>query len=77
VRIIIWCLYSLGYSSSASLKLKFDILYKSNELKLLESFILNRKWDDSIEYLNSLNDVFGEIRESALFLVFRQCVMEY
>lgn len=78
VRIIIQCLYSLGYSSSAAcLELESGISYKSNELKLLESFILNGNWDDSIEYLNSVKDVLGETRESALFLVSRQCVREY
>ncbi|ESW34632.1 hypothetical protein PHAVU_001G167600 [Phaseolus vulgaris] len=78
VRIIIQCLYSLGYSNSAScLELESGISYRSNELKLLESFILNGDWDDGIEYLNSIKDVLGETKESAMFLVLRQCVMEY
>ncbi|KAK7396481.1 hypothetical protein VNO78_17520 [Psophocarpus tetragonolobus] len=78
VRIIIQCLYSLGYSSSAScLESESGVSYKSNEVKLLESLILNGNWDESIGYLNSIKDVLGETRESALFLVFRQCVMEY
>ncbi|TKY62288.1 WD repeat-containing protein 26 [Spatholobus suberectus] len=78
VRIIIQCLYSLGYSNSAScLESESGVSYKSNELRLLESLILNGNWDDSIDYLNSIKDVSGETRESALFLVFRQCVMEY
>ncbi|RDX91282.1 WD repeat-containing protein 26 [Mucuna pruriens] len=78
VRIIIQCLYSLGYSKSAlCLELESGISYKSNELHLLEPLILNGNWEDSIDYLNSIKDVLGETRESSLFLVFRQCVMEY
>jgi len=38
---------------------------------------LNGDWDDGIEYLNSIKDVLGETKESAMFLVLRQCVMEY
>lgn len=53
------------------------VSYKSNEVKLLESLISNGNWDESIGYLNSIKDVLGETRESTLFLVFKQCVMEY
>lgn len=78
VRIIIQCLYSLGYSNSAScLESESGVSYRSNEFQLLESLILNGNLDDCIDYLNSIKDVLGETAESALFLVFRQCVMEY
>ncbi|KAK7284186.1 hypothetical protein RJT34_18927 [Clitoria ternatea] len=78
VRIIVQCLYSLGYSKSAScLELESGVSYKSSELKLLESHILNGNWNECIDYLDSMKDVLGGTRESALFLVFKQCVMEY
>ena len=69
VRIIIQCLYSLGYSSSAScLESESGISYKSNEVKLLESLILNGSWDESIDYLNSIKDELGETRNLPCFL---------
>ncbi|KAH1258484.1 WD repeat-containing protein WDS [Glycine max] len=64
-------------SSASCLESESGVSYKSNEVKLLESLISNGNWDESIGYLNSIKDVLGETRESTLFLVFKQCVMEY
>ncbi|KAK4277754.1 hypothetical protein QN277_015703 [Acacia crassicarpa] len=78
VRIIIQCLYALGYSKSASLlELESGISFKFAEFQLLESQILNGDWDGCVSTLNLLKDMIDETRESALFLVFRQCLLEY
>ncbi|XP_054819630.1 WD repeat-containing protein WDS homolog isoform X3 [Prosopis cineraria] len=78
VRIIIQCLYALGYSKSAScLELESGISFKSAEFRLLESQILNGDWDGCVSTLNLMKDMIDETRESALFLVFRQCLLEY
>lgn len=78
VRIIIRCLYALGYSNSAScLELESGISFKSAEFQLLESQILNGNWDGCISTLKLIKDMMDETRESALFLVFRQCLLEF
>ena len=78
VRIIVQCLYSLGYAKSASfLELESGVSYKSEEFRLLESHVINGNWDGCISFLNSLRDLLGETRDSAVFLVLRQCLMEY
>ncbi|CAI8602772.1 unnamed protein product [Vicia faba] len=78
VRIILQCLYSLGYTKSAScLELESGVSYKSKEFQLLESHVLNGNWDECATFLDSIRDMLGESVEPALFLVFRQCVMEY
>ncbi|KAI4350292.1 hypothetical protein L6164_004760 [Bauhinia variegata] len=78
VRIIIQCLYSLGYSKSAScLELESGISYKSTEFQLLESQILNGDWDGCINTINTIKDLLDETKAPSLFLVFRQCLLEY
>ncbi|XP_009629555.1 WD repeat-containing protein WDS homolog isoform X2 [Nicotiana tomentosiformis] len=78
VRIIIQCLYSLGYRKSAvSLESESGIAYKSDELESLESHILDANWDACIDCLNRLNGLTNETRASALFLVLKQCLLEY
>ncbi|CAL5432533.1 unnamed protein product [Camellia sinensis] len=78
VRIIIQCLYSLGFKkSAASLESESGISYKSVELGLLESQILNANWDTCIDTLNGLKELTDETRASALFLVCRQSFLEY
>ncbi|KAI4349321.1 hypothetical protein L6164_009923 [Bauhinia variegata] len=78
VRIIIQCLYSLGYSKSAScLELESGISYKSTQFQLLELQILNGDWDGCINTINIIKDMLDETRASVLFLVFRQCLLEY
>ncbi|XP_043721855.1 WD repeat-containing protein WDS homolog isoform X1 [Telopea speciosissima] len=77
VRVIIQCLYSLGYKKSASqLESESGISYKSSEFMLLESQILNANWNDCITTLVALEDLVEEIRASASFLIFRQCILE-
>uniref|UniRef100_A0A5B7BKJ8 Putative WD repeat-containing protein 26 n=1 Tax=Davidia involucrata TaxID=16924 RepID=A0A5B7BKJ8_DAVIN len=78
VRILIQCLYTLGYKkSSACLESESGISYKSMEFGLLESQILNGNWDDCIDCLYGNKDLMDETRASALFLVLKQCLMEY
>ncbi|KAF3943035.1 hypothetical protein CMV_030369 [Castanea mollissima] len=77
VRIIIQCLYSLGYKNSAScLESESGISYKSLDFELLESQLLCGNWDGCIDTLNAIKDLMDETRASALFLVFKQCLLE-
>ena len=78
VRVIIQCLYSLGYRKSAvCLESESGISYKSNEFETLESYIRDANWDACIETLNRLNGLTNETRASALFLVLKQWFLEY
>ncbi|KAE8673103.1 putative nucleotide binding protein [Hibiscus syriacus] len=78
LRVIIQCLYSFGYNKSAScLEIESGIRYKSAEFDLLESQILSGDWDDCIDTVNKIKDVKDDTRSSVLFLVFKQCFMEY
>ncbi|KAL8490006.1 hypothetical protein ACS0TY_025779 [Phlomoides rotata] len=77
VRIIIQCLYSLGYSKSAAcLESESRIKCKSPEFESLESQILNADWDDSIRSLDKINGLTDETRASAICLVLEQCLLE-
>ncbi|GER41156.1 transducin family protein / WD-40 repeat family protein [Striga asiatica] len=77
VRIIVQCLYSLGYSRSAScLETESCITLKSCEFEALESQILNANWDDCIRSLNKMDTLADEMRSSALFIVLEQCLLE-
>jgi hypothetical protein len=78
VRIIIQCLYSLGYRKSAScLESESGISYKSVDFELLESQILSGNWDGCTGTLIAMKDSMDERRTSALFLVFKQRLLEY
>ncbi|KAJ4957264.1 hypothetical protein NE237_014047 [Protea cynaroides] len=78
VRVIIQCLYSLGYKKTASqLESESGISYKSSEFTMLESQILNANWNDCITTLIALEDLVEDIRASASFLIFRQCILEF
>ncbi|KAL7126752.1 hypothetical protein ABFS83_14G208100 [Erythranthe nasuta] len=77
VRIIVQCLYSLGYSKSAAcLELESCITNKSPKFESLESQILNAKWDDCIGSINKIDELSDETRSSALLLVLEQCLLE-
>ncbi|GMH02541.1 hypothetical protein Nepgr_004380 [Nepenthes gracilis] len=77
VRIIIQCLYSLGYEKSAScLESESSVSYKWKDFEVLESHILDANWEDSISTLNQIKGLTDEMRSSALFLVFKQCLFE-
>ncbi|KAE9612235.1 hypothetical protein Lal_00022088 [Lupinus albus] len=77
VRIIVQCLYALGYSKTAScLESESSVSYKSPEFQLVESHVLNGNWDSCITFLDSIGEALGETRDSALFLVLKQCLLE-
>ncbi|KAL3531171.1 hypothetical protein ACH5RR_010493 [Cinchona calisaya] len=77
VRIIIQCLYSLGYRKSAvCLESESGISYKSADFESLESHILNGNWDDCVSSINKLKSLGDETRASALFIVFKHCLLE-
>ncbi|CAN4093425.1 unnamed protein product [Withania somnifera] len=78
VRVIIQCLYSLGFRKSAvCLELESGIAYKSDEFETLESHIRDANWDACIESLNRLYGLTNETRASALFLVLKQWFLEH
>lgn len=77
VRVIIQCLHSLGYQKSATcLELESGVSYKSLGLDFLESQIIDGNWDDCINALNGIEDLDEQMRASALFLIFKQCLLE-
>lgn len=77
VRIIIQCMLSLGYTKSAAcLESESGISYKSAELDALESLISGANWDSCISSLNELQGLSEEVRASAVFLVFKQRILE-
>lgn len=77
VRILIQCLYSLGYEKSAAcLELESSISYKSAEFKLLESLITDADWEGCINTLYGIKNVTDEQRDTSLFLVSKQCLLE-
>lgn len=78
VRVIIQSLYSLGYTKSAScLESESGIPYKSVDFELLESQILSGNWDGCTGNLIAMKDWMDETRTSALFLAFKQRLLEY
>ncbi|MCE2055782.1 hypothetical protein HAX54_043383 [Datura stramonium] len=78
VRVIIQCLYSLGYGKSAvCLESESGIDYKSDEFGTLESYIRAANWDACIDSVSRLNGLTNETRASALFLVLKQWLLEY
>ncbi|XP_062148383.1 WD repeat-containing protein WDS homolog [Alnus glutinosa] len=78
VRVIIQSLYSLGYTKSAScLESESGISYKSVDFELLESQILSGNWDGCTGNLLAMKGWMGETRTSALFLAFKQRLLEY
>ncbi|XWS36513.1 hypothetical protein CRYUN_Cryun20dG0091100 [Craigia yunnanensis] len=78
VRVIIQCLYSFGYKMSAScLESESGIRCKSVDFDLLESQILSGDWDNCIVTVNKIKDLKDDTRSSVLFLVLKQCFLEY
>uniref|UniRef100_A0A2P2JV76 Uncharacterized protein MANES_12G039300 n=1 Tax=Rhizophora mucronata TaxID=61149 RepID=A0A2P2JV76_RHIMU len=78
IRVIVQSLYSLGYRNSAScLESESGILYKSVDFEFLESQILEGNWGVCIDTINAMEGLGDESKASALFLVFKQCLLEY
>lgn len=77
VRILVQCLYSLGYEKSAAcLELESGISCISSEFKLLESLVLGADWEGCIENLYGIKEMTDDKRDDALFLVSKQSVLE-
>ncbi|KAL9228280.1 hypothetical protein vseg_003875 [Gypsophila vaccaria] len=77
VRVLIQCLHSLGLQKSAScLELESGISYKSKEFEVIESEIMNAKWEDCIKSLHGVKGLTEDMRCSSLFLVVRQYLLE-
>ncbi|GMN50408.1 hypothetical protein TIFTF001_019563 [Ficus carica] len=78
VRVIIQCLYSLGFGESAScLELESGISDKCLDFELLKSQILAGNWDGCVHTIRAFKDLMDDTRASALFLIFKQCILEY
>ncbi|PON54576.1 WD repeat containing protein [Trema orientale] len=78
VKVIIQCLYSLGFGESAScLESESGISDKSIDFELLKSQILTGNWDGCIHTLKAFKELMDDTRAAALFLVFKQCIFEY
>uniref|UniRef100_A0A1J3HFZ9 WD repeat-containing protein 26 n=2 Tax=Noccaea caerulescens TaxID=107243 RepID=A0A1J3HFZ9_NOCCA len=79
VRILVQCLYSLGYKKSAScLEFESNISYKSSEFDFLEIQVLSGNWDSCLAVLDRIFDnPKDEARNTALYLVFKQYMFEY
>ncbi|GAB4856167.1 hypothetical protein Ancab_040538 [Ancistrocladus abbreviatus] len=77
VRVIIQCLYSLGYAKSAScLESQSGISCKLKDFEVLEPEVLGANWEDCISTINRIKGLTDEMRSSAIFLVFKQCLLE-
>lgn len=78
VRVVIQCLYSLGYGKAAScLELESGVSNKSVDFELIESQILRGDWDGCIHILNTFKDLTEDTRAFTLFLIFKQIILEY
>lgn len=77
VRILIQCLYSIGYEKSAAcLESESGISCKSSEFKLLESLVLDADWEGCINNIYGITELTDEQRDAALFLVCQQFLLE-
>ncbi|XP_074279055.1 WD repeat-containing protein WDS homolog [Silene latifolia] len=77
VRVLIQCLYSLGlYKSASCLESESGIAYKSKEFEVIESEIINAKWEECIKSLHGINGLTDEMRCSTLYLVIKQYLFE-
>ncbi|KAH9624346.1 hypothetical protein KSS87_012409 [Heliosperma pusillum] len=77
VRVLIQCLYSLGLHKSAScLESESGIAYKSKEFEVIESEVINAKWEECIKSLHGINGLTDEMRCSTLYLVIKQYLLE-
>lgn len=79
VRILVQCLYSLGYKKSAScLELESNISCNSSDYDFLEMQVLSGNWDSCLAVLDRIFDnPKDETRNTALYLVFKQYMFEY
>lgn len=79
IRILVQCLYSLGYTKSAScLEYESHVSYKSADFELLEMQVLGGNWDSCIAVLDRiLDNSKDDMRNTILYLVFKQCLFEY
>uniref|UniRef100_A0A7N0U884 Uncharacterized protein n=1 Tax=Kalanchoe fedtschenkoi TaxID=63787 RepID=A0A7N0U884_KALFE len=77
IRLIIQCLCSLGYKRTASsLESESGIFLKHADFEKLESHILQANWDDVVSMINSVFCLKDRTRNSALFSVFKQWLLE-
>ncbi|XP_019087729.1 PREDICTED: WD repeat-containing protein 26 isoform X1 [Camelina sativa] len=79
IRVLVQCLYSLGFKKSAScLEHESNILYKSADFGLLEKQVLSGNWDSCVAVLDRIFDSSSDdTRNTALYLVLKQCLVEY
>ncbi|CAM8976690.1 unnamed protein product [Rhodiola kirilowii] len=77
VRLLVQCLYSLGYKRTAScLESESGISLIHADFANIESHILQANWDDAISLINSVFFLPDHTRSAALFTVFKQWLLE-
>ncbi|CAL5321970.1 unnamed protein product [Camellia sinensis] len=81
VRVIIQCLYSLGFNISASqLEQESNVSRKNSQFTVLESLIMEGNWQESIRFLvEEMKDQIKSIEDRASVLqnILGQCILEY
>jgi len=78
VRVIIQCLQHLGFPKTSScLEEESGILYKSKDFEVLESDILSGNWEGCLRSLEGMKGLADETLSLALFLVLKQCLLEF
>ncbi|CAL9242094.1 unnamed protein product [Arabidopsis halleri] len=79
IRILVQCLYSLGFKNSAScLEIESNISYKYADYEFLEKQVLSGDWDSCVAVLDRIFDHSkDDTRNTAVYLVFKQCLLEY
>ncbi|XP_010522523.1 PREDICTED: WD repeat-containing protein 26 [Tarenaya hassleriana] len=79
IRVLVQCLYSSGFTKSAScLEFESCVPYKSADFESLEVQVLSGHWDSCIVILDRIfENSRDETRNTALYMVFKQCLFEY
>ncbi|CAA6655362.1 unnamed protein product [Spirodela intermedia] len=77
VRVIIQCLYSLGYrKSAAALELESGVPLDSPLFSSLLPLVIAGQWEDCVDIIGRLEDLPEETRATAAFLVWSESFME-
>ncbi|XP_078427756.1 uncharacterized protein LOC144700193 [Wolffia australiana] len=77
VRVIVQCLYSLGYrESAAALESESGVLLDSPVFDSLVPLIVSGRWEDCVDAIESWDCLTDSIRAASSYLVWRESFME-